>query len=108
MHFWSCENIISLSGSTISGAISCSGGELRRLVEQDGLGGVTSNPTIFEKAIDGGGQYDEALRHSVARNPSAEPSVIYDQITIEDLSKCRGRVASGIRCERRRRWVREY
>ena len=31
------------------------GGELKRLVEQDGLGGVTSNPTIFERAIDGGG-----------------------------------------------------
>ena len=37
-------------------------GELKRLVEQDGLSGVTSNPAIFEKAIDGGGQYDEALR----------------------------------------------
>jgi len=61
------------------------GGELRRLVEQDGLGGVTSNPTIFEKAIDGGAQYDEALRQFVARNPSAEPGAIYDQIAIEDV-----------------------
>ena len=61
------------------------GGELKRLVEQDGLGGVTSNPTIFEKAIDGGGQYDEALRESFARSTSAEPRVIYDEIAIEDV-----------------------
>jgi hypothetical protein len=31
---------------------------------------VTSNPTIFEKAIDGGGQYDQALRESFARDAS--------------------------------------
>src|SRR5579871_2155206 len=61
------------------------GGELKGLVEKDGLGGVTSNPTIFEKAIDGGRQYDEALRESFARSPSPEPWVIYDEITIEDV-----------------------
>ena len=57
------------------------GGELKRLVEQDGLGGVTSNPTIFEKAIDGGGQYDEAM---LARG-TPEPRTIYDEIAIEDV-----------------------
>jgi transaldolase len=61
------------------------GGELKRLVEQDGLSGVTSNPTIFEKAIDGGGQYDGALRESFARNSSVEPSAIYDEIVVEDV-----------------------
>ncbi len=61
------------------------GGELKRLVEQDGLGGVTSNPAIFEKAIDGGRQYDEALRESFARNPPAEPRAIYDEIAITDV-----------------------
>jgi len=61
------------------------GGELKRLVEQDGLGGVTSNPTIFEKAIDGGTQYDEALRTSSARDSSTAPRTIYDEITIEDV-----------------------
>ena len=61
------------------------GGELKRLVDQDGLGGVTSNPAIFEKAIDGGDQYDEALRQSFARSPSVEPRVIYDEIAIEDV-----------------------
>jgi transaldolase len=61
------------------------GGELKRLVEQDGLGGVTSNPTIFEKAIDGGTQYDEALRASSARDSSTEPRMIYDEIAVEDV-----------------------
>ena len=37
-------------------------GDLRRLIEDDDLGGVTSNPSIFEKAIGDGAAYDEALR----------------------------------------------
>jgi transaldolase len=37
-------------------------GELERLVREDGLSGVTSNPTIFEKAITGSDRYDEALQ----------------------------------------------
>ena len=61
------------------------GGELKRLMEQDGLAGVTSNPTIFEKAIDGGTQYDEALGMSFARDASTPPGRIYDQIVIEDV-----------------------
>ena len=36
-------------------------GHLQRLVEEDGLGGVTSNPTIFDKAIAGSTSYDAAL-----------------------------------------------
>ena len=36
-------------------------GELARLIEQDGLRGVTSNPSIFEKAITGSTDYTKAL-----------------------------------------------
>jgi transaldolase len=36
-------------------------GELKRLIEEDGLKGVTSNPAIFEKAITGSTDYVEAL-----------------------------------------------
>ncbi len=36
-------------------------GELQGLIEE-GLGGVTSNPSIFEKAINGSSDYDEAIR----------------------------------------------
>ena len=38
-----------------------SSGELQRLIEQDGVSGVTSNPSIFEKAIGESHDYDEAL-----------------------------------------------
>ncbi len=37
-------------------------GELKQLVEEDGLRGVTSNPAIFEKAIDGSTDYAAAVR----------------------------------------------
>ena len=37
-------------------------GELQRLVSEDKLRGVTSNPTIFEQAIAHGNSYDDALR----------------------------------------------
>src|SRR5215468_9784315 len=35
------------------------GGELRRLIDEDGLRGITSNPSIFEKAIAGGSDYKD-------------------------------------------------
>ena len=37
-------------------------GELQRMIDEDGLGGVTSNPAIFEKAITGSTDYTEALQ----------------------------------------------
>ncbi len=45
-------------------------GELQRLIDEDGLRGVTSNPSIFEKAIAGSSDYDDALesaRRALAR-----------------------------------------
>jgi hypothetical protein len=61
------------------------GGGLRALVEQDGLRGVTSNPTIFEKAIDGGTDYDCGISDLLARNPSATAKGLYDALAIEDV-----------------------
>jgi transaldolase len=46
-------------------------GELARLIEQDGLGGVTSNPSIFEKAIAGSTDYTEVLAAAGRRAPCA-------------------------------------
>ncbi|MGH9640138.1 MAG: transaldolase, partial [Bryobacteraceae bacterium] len=60
-------------------------GELKQLMEDDGLRGVTSNPSIFEKAIDDSTQYDEALRALFAQNPSMEPRAVYDTLSIEDV-----------------------
>ena len=60
-------------------------GELKRLVEEDGLRGVTSNPAIFEKAIDGSTDYDEALRGLLARESHTSADVLYEALTIEDI-----------------------
>jgi len=37
-------------------------GELQRMIEEDAVVGMTSNPTIFEKAIGGSSDYDDALK----------------------------------------------
>jgi transaldolase/glucose-6-phosphate isomerase len=60
-------------------------GELKRLVEEDGLRGVTSNPTIFEKAIAGSTDYDDAFRALLAKNPNADAGYLYEPLAIEDI-----------------------
>src|SRR4051794_36434592 len=58
-------------------------GELQRLVDEDSLRGVTSNPAIFEKAILGSDDYDETLAEGAARGESTED--LYDKLAIEDV-----------------------
>jgi len=60
-----------------------SSGELQRLIDEDDLRGLTSNPTIFEKAISGSNDYDAQLRGLAGKNKSKEE--IYDELTIEDI-----------------------
>ena len=60
-------------------------GELKRLVEQDGIRGVTSNPTIFEKAIAGSTDYDDALRALLAKDPETDVGNLYERLAIEDI-----------------------
>jgi transaldolase len=60
-------------------------GELGRLVEEDGLCGVTSNPTIFEKAIAGSQDYDDELHAILTDNPRAEPRTLYELSAIRDI-----------------------
>jgi transaldolase / glucose-6-phosphate isomerase len=57
-------------------------GELKRLIEQ-GLRGMTSNPTIFEKAIGAGNDYDEQLRSLVGSEKNAE-NLFWD-LAIQDI-----------------------
>jgi transaldolase/glucose-6-phosphate isomerase len=59
------------------------GGELRRMVEEESLRGVTANPSIFEKAILGSDDYDEDLVE-LARE-GLEPQEIYDRIAQRDV-----------------------
>ncbi len=58
-------------------------GELKRMVEEDGVSGVTSNPTIFEGAIRGSSHYDEAIQQLALQGLDAH--AIYDRITVEDV-----------------------
>jgi transaldolase len=60
-------------------------GELKRLIEQDGVSGVTSNPTIFEKAISGGSEYDSALHQVLAASPKIDSARLFEQIEVEDI-----------------------
>jgi transaldolase/glucose-6-phosphate isomerase len=59
-------------------------GELRALIERDGLKGVTSNPSIFEKAIGESDEYQEALKKFLAR---ADHSISenYEHLAIVDI-----------------------
>jgi transaldolase len=61
------------------------GGELSRLIEQEGLRGMTSNPTIFEKAVNAGSDYDEQIREVVTHDPGIDVREIYDRVVIADI-----------------------
>jgi transaldolase len=58
-------------------------GELRRMIDEDGLRGMTSNPSIFEKAIAGSHDYDEEIRGMV--HEGKDVMAIYEAITQKDV-----------------------
>jgi len=58
-------------------------GELRRLIEEDGLRGITSNPSIFEKAIADSHDYDEDIRAIASSGKGAE--TIYETLSQQDV-----------------------
>ena len=59
-------------------------GELKRLIEEDGLRGMTSNPTIFEKAITGGTLYDDLL-NSLKPRTDLDAKGRYEILAIRDI-----------------------
>jgi transaldolase/glucose-6-phosphate isomerase len=59
-------------------------GELRRFVEEDGLGGVTSNPAIFEKAITGSADYADILE-TLQQKKGMDATAIYEYLAIRDI-----------------------
>ena len=60
------------------------GGELARMIERDGLKGVTSNPSIFEKAIAHAPEYGAAFERFV-QHGDHEPMAIYEHLAIGDI-----------------------
>jgi transaldolase len=59
--------------------------EFRRLIEEDGLKGMTSNPTIFEKAIGGSNDYDEQFAELVQAQKGVDE--LYEALTTDDIKR---------------------
>ncbi len=60
-------------------------GELKNLVEEIDLKGVTSNPSIFQKAISQGSDYDEQLMQLLAENKHTSPKDLYEALAVKDI-----------------------
>ena len=74
---------VSIWLDTIRRALITSG-EFQRMVSEDALTGVTSNPTIFEKAISGSTDYDEPIRELLADDVTA-PLDLFFALALEDI-----------------------
>ncbi len=60
-------------------------GELQRLIDEDGLRGMTSNPSIFDKAISGSQDYDDDIRALAREGKSIQE--IYESLTVADVQQ---------------------
>jgi transaldolase len=60
-------------------------GELGRLTVEDAVVGVTSNPTIFEKALSAGDRYDDQLRDVLGREP--DPREVFLALAVDDVRR---------------------
>jgi transaldolase / glucose-6-phosphate isomerase len=58
-------------------------GELKRLIEEDGIRGVTSNPSIFEKVVTGSTDYRETIQSLAER--ALDAKALYEMIAIRDI-----------------------
>ncbi len=68
-------------------------GELDTLVG-DGIRGLTSNPTIFQKAIAGSDAYDASIRSILAEHPEATPQTVYETLAVADIQGAAAALAS--------------
>src|SRR5262249_16632828 len=59
-------------------------GDLQRLLDDDAVVGITSNPTIFEKAIDGSADYDDAIKELVGQGIT-DGQRIFEALAIQDI-----------------------
>jgi transaldolase len=60
-------------------------GELKRLIDEDGMSGITSNPTIFQKAISGSTDYDSFLQKLIDKGVKDEKELFLG-LAMEDVS----------------------
>ena len=62
-----------------------SSGELERLIREDGLRGITSNPSIFEKAMSSGDLYDAQIKRLAEQGANKEE--IFEDLAFEDIRR---------------------
>jgi len=60
-------------------------GKLQRLIDQDGISGITSNPTIFEKAISAGSDYDSSIQKILRSSPEIDSATLFEQLEVADI-----------------------
>lgn len=60
-------------------------GELKKLVDEDGLSGVTSNPSIFQKAMAGGHAYDNQIKQILSSNPDISADALFEELAVKDI-----------------------
>jgi len=63
-------------------------GKLEKMAVEDGISGVTSNPTIFEKAITQSNEYDSEIKEMAGKGKTAEE--VYSTLTIKDVTLAAG------------------
>src|SRR5215210_7705932 len=63
-------------------------GILRRLVDEDGISGVTSNPTIFEKAMGHSERYNEGFKRALEE--TQDPREIFFRLAFDDIRGAAG------------------
>ena len=62
-------------------------GELERMMDDDALTGMTSNPTIFQKAIAEGSDYDDQLKELLSQDGDMEAKELFLNLAIQDIQR---------------------
>src|SRR5262245_21433986 len=60
-------------------------GTLKRYIDEFGITGLTSNPTIFDNAISKSADYDESIKRGIAKGLAVEP--LFFELAVEDLAQ---------------------
>ena len=60
-------------------------GELKNLISEIGMKGVTSNPSIFQKAIGSGNAYDEQIKSLLLKDSNLSPEELFEQLEVKDI-----------------------
>ena len=60
-------------------------GELKNLISEIGMKGVTSNPSIFQKAIGSGNAYDDQIKSLLQKDGNLSPEELFEQLEVTDI-----------------------